>query len=361
MPLAAVKLGMLATHEIVAVVTEAIARLRPPHVVADPVLAAKGGFPLLEPAAVSAYVERLFPLASVLTPNLDEAEVLLGRPVRDVAAMREAAQALRARGPRVVVVKGGHLEGAAVDVFFDGTQLVELAAARIYTRHTRGTGCTFASAIAARLALGDAPLAAVQRAKQYLGEALRRAYPAGAGRGTLGRTRVSGRPERGEYADYAQADIDLVAGDDIVATLSAQLEDTTALLAGVDEGRASTFSYAPGKWTIKQVVGHLSDDERIFAYRLLCVARGDTRPLPGFEEKEYMATSGFEQRTLADLLGELRLVRAATLRLLSGLPAEAWLRFGSVNGYAATPRGLAFHIAGHELHHVRILREKYLA
>lgn len=170
----------------------------------------------------------------------------------------------------------------------------------------------------------------------------------------------SGRPLPGEYAAYAQADIDLVKGDDIVATLGAQREMVLSLLGKVNEQDANA-AYAPGKWSIKQVAGHLCDDERIFAYRALCIARGDARPLPGFDEKEYMATAGFESRTLADILAEYRTVRWATLTLFVSMPEDSWLRRGIVNGYEATPRGLAFHIAGHELHHVRVLRERYLA
>jgi uncharacterized damage-inducible protein DinB len=170
----------------------------------------------------------------------------------------------------------------------------------------------------------------------------------------------SGRPGPGEYGGYAEPDVNQVVGDDAVSALAAQISDTLALLAPVEERRASKFRYAPRKWTIKQIVGHLSDDERIFAYRMLCLARGDKRQLRGFDEKAYMRKSGFGERSLADLLDELSAVRAATLALLSGLPDGAWLRAGIVNGYPATVRGLAFHLAGHELHHRRILREKYL-
>jgi uncharacterized damage-inducible protein DinB len=123
---------------------------------------------------------------------------------------------------------------------------------------------------------------------------------------------------------------------------------------------ASRGSRTPAKWTLKEVIGHLCDDERIFAYRLLCVARGDVRPLPGFDENEYMRDAGFESRTLADLAAEYAAVRAATLSLLGSMTAEGWRRRGVVNGYEASVRGLAFHVAGHELHHLRILREKYL-
>jgi hypothetical protein len=171
----------------------------------------------------------------------------------------------------------------------------------------------------------------------------------------------SGRPAPGEYGAYAQPDIDLVQGNDAAAAFAAQIEETLALLGPVDERRATRFRYAPRKWTIKQIVGHLSDDERIFGYRMLCIARGDRRVLRGFDETAYMRRSGFGDRPLTDLIEELRTVRAATLAFLRGLPEEAWLRSGTVNGYPATVRGLAFHVAGHELHHRRILAERYLA
>jgi uncharacterized damage-inducible protein DinB len=172
---------------------------------------------------------------------------------------------------------------------------------------------------------------------------------------------VSGRPSPGEYADYAQADIDGVAGHDIVVILGDQIRATLDLLSPIGEARAGTFRYSSDKWTVKEVVGHLSDDERIFAYRALCVARNDPRPLPGFEEKDYVRAASFQEQPLADLLEELRIVRQATIALARGLSREALLRRGLVNGYGATARGLLFHIAGHELHHVRILKEKYLA
>jgi len=167
----------------------------------------------------------------------------------------------------------------------------------------------------------------------------------------------SGRPQPGEYADYAQGDIDFVAGDDAVGILSRQRDELIAFLSPL-EGKGD-LAYAPGKWTLKEVVGHLADDERIFAYRALCIARGDARPLPGFDETGYMAGSGFGSRTLADLLGEYRTVREATISLFAPMRAEAWMRRGTVNGYVATVRGLAFHIAAHELHHLRIIRERY--
>ena len=185
MPVAAAKTGMLATAAIVSAVAAALERLRLPLVVVDPVMIAKSGDRLLDRDAETAYRERLLPLATVVTPNLPEAESLLGRPVRTLAEMREAARALRALGPRAVVVKGGHLEGDAVDVFWDGERMEDLSAPRIATKNTHGTGCTYSAAIAARLALGDPLLDAVRGAKAYLTEAIRRSYSVGRGHGPV--------------------------------------------------------------------------------------------------------------------------------------------------------------------------------
>ena len=185
MAVAAAKTGMLANAGIVEAVAAAVARRRLPFLVVDPVMVAKSGDRLLDPAAEAAY-ERLFPLATVLTPNLPEASALLGRPVHTRDDMRRAARDLRARGPRAVVVKGGHLqEGDAVDVFCDGERLVELPAPRIDTANTHGTGCTYSAAIAARLALGHELLDAVRGAKDYLTEAIRRSYKVGHGHGPV--------------------------------------------------------------------------------------------------------------------------------------------------------------------------------
>jgi uncharacterized damage-inducible protein DinB len=170
----------------------------------------------------------------------------------------------------------------------------------------------------------------------------------------------SGRPEHGEFAAYALADIDHVTGSDAIAALRDQEQLVLELFSGFTDESAAGFTYAPGKWTLKEVLGHLIDDERIFAYRALCVARGDERPLPGFDENEYVAGANFEQRMLADLLAEYRSVRQASIALFASLSDEASLRRGTVNGYSASARGLAFHVAGHELHHLRTLYERYL-
>ena len=171
---------------------------------------------------------------------------------------------------------------------------------------------------------------------------------------------ISGRPSDDEFAPYAKSDIDYVSGDDAIEALAAQGREVVALLSSLDEESIRGLRYAPDKWTVKEIVGHLIDDERIFAYRALCVARGDTRPLPGFDENEYVAATDFESQPLANLIAAYRVTRAATIALFEPLTDEEWMRRGNVNGYEASVRGLAFHVAGHELHHLRTLRERYL-
>ena len=185
MRVSAAKTGMLATRGIVEAVAAAVARLRIPHLVVDPVMVAKGGDSLLDAAAVRAYVDALFPVATVITPNLPEAEALLGHPVRYVEGMRAAAAELVNKGAAAAVVKGGHLDGDAVDVFHDGRRTEILAVPRIPTTNTHGTGCTFAAAIAARLARGDELLEAVRGAKAFLTEAIRGSYQVGSGPGPV--------------------------------------------------------------------------------------------------------------------------------------------------------------------------------
>lgn len=183
MPVAATKTGMLATAAIVSAVAAAVERLRLAPLVVDPVMVAKSGDRLLDAAAERAYADALIPRATLLTPNLHEAAALLGRPVSDVAGMRAAARDLRALGAGAVLVKGGALPGDAVDVFFDGIDLVELRTPRVDTPNVHGSGCTLSAAICARLAAGAGLLEAVRGAKAYLTEGLRRSYAVGRGRG----------------------------------------------------------------------------------------------------------------------------------------------------------------------------------
>jgi hydroxymethylpyrimidine/phosphomethylpyrimidine kinase len=148
-------------------------------------MVAKSGDRLLLPDAQEAYVRDLFPAAALLTPNLAEAEAFLGRRVRDIDAMRDAARRLFDLGPRAVLVKGGHLDGDPVDVLWDGRELVELPGPRIVTRNTHGTGCTYSAAIASRLGLGASLHDAVAGARAYLTEAIRRSYSVGRGHGPV--------------------------------------------------------------------------------------------------------------------------------------------------------------------------------
>src|SRR2546423_1528298 len=146
----AAKTGMLSSAAIIATVAGSITELRIPNLVVDPVMVAKGGAKLLRDDAVAALRERLLPLAAVITPNIPEAEVLLGRHIASLEDRREAARDLVAMGARIAVVKGGHAEGDATDVFFDGTQMIEIVGERIATQNTHGSGCVFSAAITGR-------------------------------------------------------------------------------------------------------------------------------------------------------------------------------------------------------------------
>lgn len=170
----------------------------------------------------------------------------------------------------------------------------------------------------------------------------------------------TGRPRAEENAPYQASDIDQVPGDDAVEALARAGDDVLALLEGLDDAAVAGVTYAPGKWTLKQVIGHLIDDERIFAYRALSIARGEAAELPGFDENGYAFHAAHEERSLASLRAEYCSVRASTLALFENLPRAAWDRRGRLNGYEATVRGLAFHIAAHERRHLRALRELYL-
>ncbi len=182
----ATKTGMLANADLVRAVADRVRRGGLPRLVVDPVMVAKGGDRLLREDAVSAVREALLPLATVVTPNLPEAEVLLERRIESRDDMRAAARALVALGARAAVVKGGHAPGDdVVDVLFDGEAIHELRAPRIETTSTHGTGCTFASAIAAYLGHGCTLVEAVERAKRYLWEAINAAYPVGHGHGPV--------------------------------------------------------------------------------------------------------------------------------------------------------------------------------
>jgi hydroxymethylpyrimidine/phosphomethylpyrimidine kinase len=186
----AIKVGMLANAAIVEAVAHSLARRPDIPVVLDTVMVAKGGAALLEPDAVTALLRDLLPRAIIVTPNVPEAEALTGLRIKTAADLHAAARALIDAGARAAVVKGGHLDGPAVDVFFDGRDAVELTADRVETPHTHGTGCTFSAAIAARLALGDDLRSAVRAAKAYVTRAILAAPGLGHGHGPLGHVRA---------------------------------------------------------------------------------------------------------------------------------------------------------------------------
>ena len=181
----AAKTGMLSSPAIIDAVAGSLERHGIGRLVVDPVMVAKGGARLLREDAVETLRSRLLPLASVITPNLPEVEVILGRAVRTVDERREAARELVSMGARAAVVKGGHAEGDATDVFFDGRDLIELRGERIATDNTHGSGCVFSAAITAGLARGLGPLRAVEEAKQFIAGAIAASLELGRGHGPV--------------------------------------------------------------------------------------------------------------------------------------------------------------------------------
>ena len=172
-------------------------------------------------------------------------------------------------------------------------------------------------------------------------------------------TNPLGRPGSDEYAPFYAGYVAGVPGGELLVLLRDQLAETEALLREFTGARAD-HRYAPDKWSVKEVVGHMADAERIFAYRALRFARGDRTPLPGFDENDFVRGSNFTARALPEIAGELRSVRMASITLFAGLSEEALLRRGPANGNEVSVRALAWIIAGHERHHARILRERYL-
>jgi hypothetical protein len=168
------------------------------------------------------------------------------------------------------------------------------------------------------------------------------------------------RPEPAEYAEYYEKYVSLVISGDIVATLEEQLRQTEQLFAARSE-REGNFRYALDKWTVKEVLGHLTDTERVFAYRALRIARADQTPLEGFEQDDYVRAGRFNERKIADLVEEYSSVRLASIMLFRSLREEAWLRRGIANKNEVSVRAIAFIIAGHELHHRSILDERYFS
>ncbi len=165
-------------------------------------------------------------------------------------------------------------------------------------------------------------------------------------------------PADNEYLAYYGKYIQLVDGDDALPPLERQLADSLALLTPLDDAKA-LHRYADGKWSVKEVVGHLADCERIFAYRALRFGREDQTPVPGFEENDYVPAGRFDRLPLAMLIDEWKNVRAASISLFRSFDDKALGQFGKANTSLITPRALAWIICGHELHHRGILRDRY--
>jgi hypothetical protein len=171
-------------------------------------------------------------------------------------------------------------------------------------------------------------------------------------------TALRARPDASEYAPFYHAYVASVPDGDVIELLRSGGRELVEVIGRIPEDRGS-FRYGPDKWSIRDVIGHLIDAERIFSYRALRVARSDRTPLPGFEENSYVQTAGSDARTVADLTRELGVVRESTVLLFDSLPDEAWGRSGVASENEVSVRALAYIVAGHARHHLRILRERY--
>ncbi len=168
------------------------------------------------------------------------------------------------------------------------------------------------------------------------------------------------RPNESEYAPYYQSYVDQVSENDIMAVLRGELDELDVLLSRVAPDK-EIFAYADGKWSIREIIGHLIDGERVFGYRALCIARGEKQNLPGFDQNDYMLTAPYNHIELEDLLSELRLVRLSNMAMFRSLDEQAWNRVGTANGNEITVRALAFIMGGHVRHHMNVLKERYLS
>ena len=167
------------------------------------------------------------------------------------------------------------------------------------------------------------------------------------------------RPAKGDYAEYFNRYIELVEGEDIVQVLEKHLQIFEKFYSSLTEEQGN-FAYAEGKWTIKEVIGHVIDTERIMAYRALAFARGEEQALPGFEQDDYVANSNFGERKLEDLINEFKTLRISNIVLFKSFGEKQFNRTGTASGNKLSVLALAFTIAGHELHHLKILKERYL-
>ena len=170
---------------------------------------------------------------------------------------------------------------------------------------------------------------------------------------------MTGRPERAEAAPYYFRYIDLVPGEDVLRRIEAQLGETLAFLGGISEDK-SLHRYAPDKWSVRQVLGHVNDAERVFLFRAFWFARGFDTPLPSYDEKKATAVAQADRLSWPDHVEDFKAARLATLAFFRNLPAEAWMATGVANDNPFTVRALAYILAGHVTHHTRVLQERYL-
>lgn len=166
------------------------------------------------------------------------------------------------------------------------------------------------------------------------------------------------RPSDSDYPEYYRRYVALIEHDDVLEVLADQVDTVMSMFAEMDEAR-TLFRYADGKWSIREVLGHLLDCERIFGMRALCIARGEQQPLPGFEENDYVANAIFDERPLESILDEWQALRIANLILFQSFDDDAWSRSGIANHKPITTNALAWIIAGHTVHHLNILRDRY--
>jgi uncharacterized damage-inducible protein DinB len=166
------------------------------------------------------------------------------------------------------------------------------------------------------------------------------------------------RPAATEYAPYFARYVDRVPAGDIIAHLRENSAILDATLAALDEARGD-YRSGEGKWSIREILGHLMDVERVFVYRALCIARGDTTPLPGFDQDDYASVAGSDARRLSDLRDELRVLRESTIRFFASLPDDAWARIGVASGNSISVRAIAHIVVGHTQHHLQVLAERY--
>jgi hypothetical protein len=168
-----------------------------------------------------------------------------------------------------------------------------------------------------------------------------------------------GRPEKNEYSTVYKNSIEKVPDGNLIEILERQMDEVLPFLGSLNEEQAG-YRYAPGKWSIKEVVGHMTDSERVFSYRALRFARYDGTELPGYDENEYVDRANFDVQSLGALIEEFRAVRMASLTLFRSFDDPSWLRKGTASGYEFSVRALAYQMAGHVVHHVGIIKERYL-